>query len=677
MRTRTRTAAARPRASVARMTERTIDWVDGEIRLITPTDPEGVEHEAKVSTNPPPSGRHYQLTHDYLIPSLREWLTRKQKETRRGRAELILDERAAAWSAKPHQRNLPTWREHLQIRAFTKRGAWTEAQKRMMQASSRSQVLWWGLCLVLSCLLGLSATFYRARLRRENDERHLLSLIDVVITTDADAVPRAIENLKPFQELARPFLHNRLNDAAKRTPERLHAAFALAEFGEVETEFLVRNVATATDGECPNIVRALSGSRNVAVNLLHEYSEAASVSKDDKARARMAIVAMHLGDPRAAIDLCAIADNPTPRRLFEEALVAWNAGLQDIADQVDRADDATLRAAMCLGLGRFSPENMPDEERRTATQFLRASYQYSPDPGTHSAARWALRQWNFELPELDDAKHPSDSRNWYINTVGMTMLRLPAGRFRMGNEKEFEAKPIDVTLTKGFYLADREVNVQQFQQFIDDPGLAMSDKPENWKGHDTRDSPTPTHPVQRVNWYDAILYCNWLSRREGRTACYKRTGSKEKSALDNSEYDAWRRNPDADGYRLPTEAEWEYACRAGTTTDFSHGNDEELLRQYAVYAAPGPAQCGSRKPNGWGLFDMNGNVWEWCGDSYGNMLPGGKDPEASVQAFSRVLRGGGWSFDGGYCRSALRNRYEPVDRYDFLGFRVAATQLSP
>jgi formylglycine-generating enzyme required for sulfatase activity len=138
-------------------------------------------------------------------------------------------------------------------------------------------------------------------------------------------------------------------------------------------------------------------------------------------------------------------------------------------------------------------------------------------------------------------------------------------------------------------------------------------------------------------------------------------------------------------FRLPTEAQWEYACRAGTTTATAFG--DKLGSKQANFkgkpyngAEPGPslgraARVGSYPPNAWGLHDMHGNTYEWCRDWYHAKLPGGADPDLSAAtARSRVRRGGGWTDDGWACRSAFRLRFEPERRYDHIGFRVAAVQ---
>ncbi len=141
----------------------------------------------------------------------------------------------------------------------------------------------------------------------------------------------------------------------------------------------------------------------------------------------------------------------------------------------------------------------------------------------------------------------------------------------------------------------------------------------------------------------------------------------------NLEHETWRLVADATGYRLPTEAEWEYACRAGTTTEFASGSDEEMLRKYAVFQASRTASVASKLPNGWGLFDMHGNVWEWCWDRFGeyNAKSAAVDPTGAAAAPFRVLRGGGWDLAGAFARASNRIQNMPMNRYSREGFRVA------
>jgi formylglycine-generating enzyme required for sulfatase activity len=130
---------------------------------------------------------------------------------------------------------------------------------------------------------------------------------------------------------------------------------------------------------------------------------------------------------------------------------------------------------------------------------------------------------------------------------------------------------------------------------------------------------------------------------------------------------------DSTGYRLPTEAEWEYACRAGTTTEYASGSVEEILRKYAVFQASRTAPCGSRRANGWGLFDMHGNIWEWCWDAYGQFdaKSPAVDPTGAAVVPIRVVRGGCWNYTAGSRRASLRHGYTPEYRSRYLGFRVA------
>lgn len=156
-------------------------------------------------------------------------------------------------------------------------------------------------------------------------------------------------------------------------------------------------------------------------------------------------------------------------------------------------------------------------------------------------------------------------------------------------------------------------------------------------------------PVEDVSWWDAVRFCNALSHREGLAPAYRLDGDGE-----GIEWD-----PAADGYRLPTEAEWEYACRAGTTGPRYGPLDE--IAWYRGNSREQVHEVGGRQPNAWGLYDMLGNVWDWCWDIY----------DAEAYGSYRVLRGGGWLDEHWSCRASVRRRSHPTFRVDDVGFRVA------
>jgi formylglycine-generating enzyme required for sulfatase activity len=305
------------------------------------------------------------------------------------------------------------------------------------------------------------------------------------------------------------------------------------------------------------------------------------------------------------------------------------------------------------------------EVRQTWESLLANWFARQPDKGTHSAAGWALRKWQRPLPEIAPSRQPAKGLEWHVNSLGMTMLAIAPGEFIRKDDSGAKSSQPAVTVTQAFLISDREVSIGMYRQFLDDPNCPEPEKPQERPDLIGELTPTNLHSVHNVNWYDAVLFCNWLSRKEGLQACYERTGTKEK---DSEPSDAWRVHPAANGYRLPTEAEWEYACRAGTTTAYACGDDESLLEAYAVVRANRAEACGSKLPNGWGLFDMHGNVSEWCADA----ISPSDDAKGSTGATLRADRGGSWLHVAASCRSALRNAYSPTDRYLIVGFRVVA-----
>ena len=216
-----------------------------------------------------------------------------------------------------------------------------------------------------------------------------------------------------------------------------------------------------------------------------------------------------------------------------------------------------------------------------------------------------------------------------------------------------------------YWLANREVTRGEFEAFINDKSYqgAKPTDPENAKS-DEDSSPTLEHPAQQLSWYDAVMYCNWLSAKEGRTAAYRAVGKEKVKDYSDREYevDKWEQDKTADGYRLPKELEWEYACRAGSETEWSCGNDESFLVNYCqMQPSKLTAVCSEKLPNAWGLHDVHGNVGEWCWD------------KNSEQDTNRVLRGGSFNLVASLAASADRNYSLPGSRVSNNGFRVGRT----
>ncbi len=236
--------------------------------------------------------------------------------------------------------------------------------------------------------------------------------------------------------------------------------------------------------------------------------------------------------------------------------------------------------------------------------------------------------------------------------TGVEMVLLPAGEFVMGDDDGADdERPAHRVRVGPFYMDRYEVTQKAYTE-------VMGTNPSKSKG--------PSRPVERLSWYAAIKYCNARSQRDGLRPCY--------------DLQALACDFGADGYRLPTEAEWEYACRAGAAGRYSFGSDPRPLARHAWFKANADKAThpvGQKRPNSWGLYDMHGNVWEWCNDWYdeGRYRQGQeKDPRGPASGQERVLRGGSFRSTAERCRSASRHSETPgfadvCFGYEAYGFR--------
>jgi formylglycine-generating enzyme required for sulfatase activity len=237
------------------------------------------------------------------------------------------------------------------------------------------------------------------------------------------------------------------------------------------------------------------------------------------------------------------------------------------------------------------------------------------------------------------------------------MVQLPGGFFTMGDEDEVDAKPHEVFVSS-FYIDKYPVTQEEYRR-------VMGENPSRWKGS--------KNPVEQVSWSKAARYCNARSRLEALQPCY--------------DLNTWECDFNANGYRLPTEAEWEYACRAGTKTKYFFGNGPSKLQNYAWFdqnSGTKPRPVGQKLPNPWGLYDMYGNVWEWCNDfykvDYYQESPE-ENPKGPKTGDNKVVRGGAWKFSAESCRSDYRYNEDPAYSdvcfgYDIYGFRCVRNALS-
>jgi formylglycine-generating enzyme required for sulfatase activity len=413
-----------------------------------------------------------------------------------------------------------------------------------------------------------------------------------------------------------------------------------------------------------------------------------------KRQANAAVALLRMNQPDKVWPLLRHSPDPRVRSYLVHRLSPLGADAGAILQRLAEEPDLTARRALLLGLGEFGEQELPPATRTALLPKLHAMYRTEADPGLHGAVEWLLRRWQQApwIKQVNDewAKDQEQRKKrledigkllakdkektppqWYVNTQGQTLVLIPGPvEFRMGSpltekDRNDSEAPHRRRIGRSFAIAAKSVTTEQYRRFAG----GHSGPAGNARAGDL--------PAVRVSWYTAAAYCNWLSKEEGieeRQWCYEIEGQVtklQKNYLSLS------------GYRLPTEAEMEYATRAGALTSRYFGETDELLPNYAWFARNSKERSwpvGILKPNDLGLFDVQGNVLAWCQESY-RPYPAGKGAEAVEDledglvvgsTVTRVLRGGSF-LSRASVRSANRYNVVPTFQDDLRGIRPART----
>jgi formylglycine-generating enzyme required for sulfatase activity len=559
-----------------------------------------------------------------------------------------------------------------------------------------------------------------AALAKYDRESERWAKVQVAVANDLVKVPAVhlglwMESLRRVRDKLLPQLSVVYGDATRRAVERSLATDILADYAAEQPQVLSDLLMDADSKQFGVIYPKLRELGEQGLRLLSAEIDKKLPpdlpSSDErrenlaKRQANAAVTLLRMNQPEKVWPLLNHRPDPRVRSYLIHRLGPMGVDVGSIVKKAEEPEtDVTIRRALLLSLGpeEVSEETWRPEQKKRLVGRLQELYRTADDPGLRAAAEWLLRQWHEEawLAQTDKTwaedrkwreKRQEDIRRvlrqkkaaakpqWYVTGQGQTMVVLPGPmEFRMGSPATEKGR-FDLEtqhrklISRTFALAAKPVTLGQFQKHW---------RAVHRQAYDAKARYTPTDdcPVNYTNWFMAAAYCNWLSDQEGierEQWCYEMDEKGQVTKLK-------RNYLSLTGYRLPTEAEWEYTCRAGTVTSRYYGESEELLSKYAWYQKNAKERTwpvGSKKPNDLGLFDMHGNVYSWCQEGYQD-YPASKNGEGiedkegalSIKStVNRVLRGGSFGAQASLVRSADRFGYVLTSSRGHVGFRPART----
>jgi formylglycine-generating enzyme required for sulfatase activity len=490
-------------------------------------------------------------------------------------------------------------------------------------------------------------------------------------------------------------------DSRRSESERAVATNFLCDYAVDQPELLANLLMDGDEKQFAAIFPKFKEQSDRGLSFLEREVELSfeQTSNDSKERlatrqANAAVVLLRMNRSEKVWPILKHSTDPRVRSYLIHRFFPLGGDPQELIRRLDVESDITIRRALILSLGEFDEQTLPPDSRSRVIPKLREIYRTDADSGLHAAAEWLLRQWKDEAwlkqaidewvrdKELREsrfqkiqssltASEQKSSHDWYVNSFGQTLVVIQGPtEFMMGSD-EIDPGPISKErrhkrrIGRSYAIATTTVTLEQYRQFDPDYGHGLA---ADWLR-------SPDLPVIGVHWFMGANYCNWLSEHEGLPRdqwCYAIRGQVLKLRKDYLSLN---------GYRFPTEAEMEYATRSGAVTARYFGETEDLLPHYAWYQGNSKEKfwpVGTRKPNDFGLFDTQGNVFTWCQGSYqlypeGEIVEDTEDDLVVLSSTPRALRGGSFIDRPPLVRSAFRNADLPTQRNHSFGFRLART----
>jgi eukaryotic-like serine/threonine-protein kinase len=564
-------------------------------------------------------------------------------------------------------------------------------------------------------------------------EQDLKFVARQLVGANSEFQPLLRENLRPIGQQLLPYLETLFSDTQSTDAQRLSAANAFTDYAGSDIPKLTRLLTVATPEQyavlyplvsatpAPVTVKELS---TIAATL--PPAELGSLDRISfgQRRANSAVTLLRLGEREPVLGVFDMTDDPEALTQFIFRCRERGVRVEELLDclRIVRESPAERYPgnscyALLLALGEYPLIEVPDSRREPLLKQLADIYRNDPRSGVHSATGWLLRRWGQAdvVREVDQTPMPySVNREWFTlaitvspastneSAVGVssdgkrelppkafyyTFVVFPAGRSEIGSVSDEPDRTREgnvevrrgVTLTRPFALLDREITMEEMIAFKPQYALYMN-----------QFETTPQDAGFSIDWYDCVAFCRWLGQQAGIPESDQSYADPQ--ALDSEAYPR-EPNPAADwaprnwplesgrpSFRLPTEAEWEVACRSGTRPAYGFGGDAGLLGRFGWFSENSGKHVHpprEMRPSVRGLFDMHGNVAEWTHDWLSD-FDGSTiiDPMISEGGSYRVFRGGSWFYSAARCRSALRYSFDPTNRTYSYGFRIAQTPLA-